>query len=769
MGWLSAFLVNPALAAGGLVVASPILIHLFSRRRFRRVAWAAMDFLLEANRQNRRRVRMEQLILLALRCLAMFLLALMIMRPFVRSGALGAWAGGAARTERIFLLDDSFSMQYRSESGRKVFAEALSTLRALARQAGEENPADSMTIVLTSRPRSPCAAWSSLSEQNIQQIDEAVSVLAPSETPAHMPEAFAAVADMVRRAPSQVNTAIYVISDFQRRDWLGASPDAAPGIGTAPADSGVSLLAPLAELSKRRGGLSLALVDVGADSPQNLALTELTPEQAQIAVGVPSRFRLGVANYSTRPHERVEISLRSGEQTLPPLILPRIAAGQVVSEPIELTFSEEGAASIQAAVAGRAAQEDPLSLDNTRYAAARVVGAVQILVVDGEPNSDTYRDEAFLLRTALRPGGRAASGNEVTVVEEHELDGMDSSPYHLVVLANVPRLSPAAEKSLAEFVRSGGGLIVFAGDQVEAAYYNEQLYRRGDGILPALLGEVIEPPAASGGVSLGWWDSTHPILRAFSGDLESVLRQVRINAYQSLRVPDSPPTTTTTGPQGEAPAASAVLARFSDAAQSPAIVARRIGRGWVIVFATSADQEWTDWPSSFSYVPLMLETAQFAARAADAPYSVLVGAPLQCDFEAADYKPDVLLQSPQYPAEPAIPVTAMPARPGVLTASYASPMRAGIWQFDLTRSSGAPVARCAAVNVDPGESDLARASRAQLEGALTEMRFQYVRQAAELATASMSSKTELWWPILLVAAMVLMLEQILAWRFGKAR
>src|SRR5262245_45511698 len=117
LNWLSGFLFNPALAVGTAAVASPILIHILSRRRFRRIKWAAMDFLLDAQRRNRRRVRLEQLILLALRCLAVFLIALMITRPFVRPGTAAALIGSAARTERIVLLDDSFSMGCRATGG----------------------------------------------------------------------------------------------------------------------------------------------------------------------------------------------------------------------------------------------------------------------------------------------------------------------------------------------------------------------------------------------------------------------------------------------------------------------------------------------------------------------------------------------------------------------------------------------------------------------------------------------------------------------------
>ena len=79
---LGAF-VSPALFVGGAAaVAAPILIHLLARRRFKRIRWAAMEFLIDAERRNRRRLRMEEWILLALRCLAILLIGAMVARPF---------------------------------------------------------------------------------------------------------------------------------------------------------------------------------------------------------------------------------------------------------------------------------------------------------------------------------------------------------------------------------------------------------------------------------------------------------------------------------------------------------------------------------------------------------------------------------------------------------------------------------------------------------------------------------------------------------------
>ena len=62
---------NSAFLWGGTLIAAPILIHLFSKRKFVVIEWAAMDFLLDAQKQNKRRVQLEHLILLLLRCLGL--------------------------------------------------------------------------------------------------------------------------------------------------------------------------------------------------------------------------------------------------------------------------------------------------------------------------------------------------------------------------------------------------------------------------------------------------------------------------------------------------------------------------------------------------------------------------------------------------------------------------------------------------------------------------------------------------------------------------
>src|SRR5688500_10197145 len=94
----------------GLAAALPILIHLWSRRKFREESWAAMEFLLAAMRKNARRIQLEQWLLLAVRTAILVLLALALADP--QLSLLSGWTGGSAGGQRhvVLVLDGSYSM-----------------------------------------------------------------------------------------------------------------------------------------------------------------------------------------------------------------------------------------------------------------------------------------------------------------------------------------------------------------------------------------------------------------------------------------------------------------------------------------------------------------------------------------------------------------------------------------------------------------------------------------------------------------------------------
>src|SRR5919204_3812726 len=116
------------------LVSLPVIIHLINQRRYQSVRWAAMIFLLAANRMSRGYARLRQWLILLFRMLAIAGLVFAVSRPLA-GGWLGRAAGGRADTT-IILLDRSPSMRQQSpgtvvsklEAGRQQLARTLGML-----------------------------------------------------------------------------------------------------------------------------------------------------------------------------------------------------------------------------------------------------------------------------------------------------------------------------------------------------------------------------------------------------------------------------------------------------------------------------------------------------------------------------------------------------------------------------------------------------------------------------------------------------------------
>ena len=121
------FFMNPwTLVAGAALVSTPIIIHLINRMRFRRVKWAAMEFLLKAQKKMRRKKILEQLLLLLLRCLLVFLAGLL----FARFLGLNPDEGKETRPVlHVVVLDNTPSMADSGAAGGGPGTDAFSLAR----------------------------------------------------------------------------------------------------------------------------------------------------------------------------------------------------------------------------------------------------------------------------------------------------------------------------------------------------------------------------------------------------------------------------------------------------------------------------------------------------------------------------------------------------------------------------------------------------------------------------------------------------------------
>src|SRR5215210_4461839 len=119
--------VNGALLWGAALAAVPLIIHLLNRQRHKPMPWAAMRFVLAAYRKTRRRVQLENLLLLLLRTAAVAFLALAVARPFTGADSpLAALTEG--RRDLVLIVDGSASMGWR-DGVDSVFDRAVKRAR----------------------------------------------------------------------------------------------------------------------------------------------------------------------------------------------------------------------------------------------------------------------------------------------------------------------------------------------------------------------------------------------------------------------------------------------------------------------------------------------------------------------------------------------------------------------------------------------------------------------------------------------------------------
>src|SRR3954466_7094450 len=138
------FLFPTLLTVGLPLIAVPILIHLINLRRQQRVRWAAMQFLQESQKRNRRWVLLKQLLLLAARMAVVGVLVLMLAHMVLRNEWLSMLGRGT--THHLVLLDDSYSMRHNWNDTRAL-NEGKRAVQAIVDQAAQQTESQLLTLV----------------------------------------------------------------------------------------------------------------------------------------------------------------------------------------------------------------------------------------------------------------------------------------------------------------------------------------------------------------------------------------------------------------------------------------------------------------------------------------------------------------------------------------------------------------------------------------------------------------------------------------------
>jgi hypothetical protein len=138
------FLFPTLLAIGLPLVAVPLLIHLINLRRQQRIPWAAMQFLIESQRRNKRWIMLKQLLLLLARMGAIAVLVFMLAHLVLRNEWLSLLGSGT--THHLVMLDDSYSMSDRWDN-TSALTEGKRAIQAIVDQAGQKSDTQLITML----------------------------------------------------------------------------------------------------------------------------------------------------------------------------------------------------------------------------------------------------------------------------------------------------------------------------------------------------------------------------------------------------------------------------------------------------------------------------------------------------------------------------------------------------------------------------------------------------------------------------------------------
>jgi hypothetical protein len=379
--------------------------------------------------------------------------------------------------------------------------------------------------------------------------------------------------------------------------------------------------------------------------------------------------------------------------------------------------------------------------------------ALKVLLVDGHFKSEPYQAETDYLAQALSPSEESpgtARQIRVEVVSESQLASRELANFDVVVLCNVPQFVQAEATVLDEFLKQGGGVVVFGGDQVVADNYNRLLYADGKGLLPAAIGPSVGDAAKKeGGFFFNPLGYRHPIIAEYQGQTPPVtagITQAITFQYHKLVVPKD--------------TKAEIAMRFDT--DDPAVVEMTKHRGTVFLVATSADIGWTTWPMHKSYLPVMQQLVMRAASGRLAERNIRVGQPFDRSFPAAGAGAPVAVTTPKGQS---VSTKLQPAG-GVSQFHFEQTDLAGEYQVKI----GSPLSleSSFAANPDPAESELTKLDRAALAEAIPGWNFLYLTNSKELAldVSSVGRRGELHQPLLYGLLALLLVESFLAWRFG---
>lgn len=590
----------PLYLAGAAAVVLPILLHLRRRPPKERVVFSSLMFLEKTPEILTKRSKLEQLLLLALRCLALLLLAIMFARPFVRGGSDSLVAG---KGEAVVLLVDTSASMQRSD----LWSQAVKTITGRASKA---SPADRVSLVLFDRESK--TLWSfdqdaKAAASRAAQIDAALKTAKPGWSATDLGRALVDAAGSFQRGGSSAEAPakkrIVLVSDLQD----GSKLDALRGFAW-PDDVEVEV-ASVSLPNTDNLSLSLAAAESEDENAkiQNSAAAKIAPG---VRVRVSNVRESKVENFTLKweggSGEKLEGYLPAGASRV--MRSPPGATGSM-DIPVPSNALDEGDTksdrrdkNVPAPWGALTLSGDAWDFDNRIYVAPPQPREARVVFVGNSANANEAASPLFYLTRALQPTASLKPVLEVS----GKLTGANVA---FVQGGAVDAVTLAAAKSWIE--QGGFGVFVLPSDANEKEL----------GTLADSKSLSVVESTGSEYAMLGDVDTTHPLLRPFADARLRDFTKIRFWHHRVVKWKDDEPNK----PQ--------MLAKFDNG--DPAMLLWQRGKGKLLVLTSGWHPADSQLALSTKFVPLLFGWLEAAGFSHEAAQSLLVGDSLPLGDSAA--------------------------------------------------------------------------------------------------------------------------------------
>ncbi|MEM9082205.1 MAG: BatA domain-containing protein [Planctomycetota bacterium] len=553
---------HPLLLSVGLgAIAIPIAIHLLMRRRRKPVAWAAMRFLLEAYRQQQRRIQLEQWLLLFMRCLLIALIALAIARPGLEEGGLI----GASGRDVYLVIDDSAVSQVRlDEGGTTAFDRSVEAARAILETL---DPGDRVGLALASKPVRSVVVPAS---NDVGAVRRLLDELEPTEAPADLSGALEALsAKVIPSMEDGRSVQVAVLSEFRSGSAETPTPIRA-------SFSGVD-------------GIELVASQPATQTVEDVSIMEASALRRLVLQGS--------ALVRVTLRRSIESSMHAGISTVIATVgdspLPAVSR-EVRFEPgqREITLTLDVAvdtADEELEVITVAIDRDAFQPGNTRHVVVSVEGSLGVGMIAEQGITSNAIDEwpaARWIRFALTADAQSASELTVTTLDPSRLDRSVLDAVGVIIVTRPDRLDSQGWGSIERFASGGGVVFVMpAGDQLVQSWTDRVTEMTGGVIVIDRETHDLEEP-----IALSLPETESGLFAMTRSELPALLERVSVQKLLRMRSSEHD--------------ASGILLR---AGEQVAAMSASVGRGRLICFAFSPEVAWTDLPVRPAFVVIMQE------------------------------------------------------------------------------------------------------------------------------------------------------------------